>query len=379
MARRRGIVVAAVLAPAFLFPALLAGPGMAEVRIAVAGPMTGPNAAYGDQMRRGAEAAVADINAAGGVNGETAVLVVGDDASDGRQGVALAADLVADGVVAVMGHFNSHISIPASAVYAEEGIVMISPASTSPELTERGLATVFRTCNRDDQQGIVMGAYLAEAYAGRRVAIVHDRTAYGKGLADATRAVMNAAGLEETLYAAVAAGDRDFTALISRMKAERIEAIYYGGLHNEAALIVRQAREQGLDARFISGDGIVTTEYWAIAGAAAEGTLMTFGAVSPDMPSARAVTERFRAAGYEPEGYTLYTYAAVEAWAQAAERAGTFDGETVAATLKDGTEWQTVIGPLPFDEKGDRAVPNYIFYAWHDGAYMPVDPPIPAP
>ncbi len=375
MRRRQNFPAVAIAGLVAAWP----GAAAAEVLLAAAGPMTGQNAAYGEQIRRGVEAAVADLNAAGGVNGETIALIVGDDASDGRQGVSVAADLAAEGVVAVIGHFNSHISIAASAVYAESGIVMISPSSTSPDLTDQGYATIFRTCNRDDQQGAVMGGYLAAAYPGGEVAIIHDRTAHGRGFADATRATMNAAGLEEVIYEGIVVGDTDFTALVARMKIAGVDAIFYGGLHNEAALIVRQAREQKLDAQFLSGDGIVTAEFWALAGEAAEGTLMTFGAASADMPSARTVAERLRAEGYEPEGYTLYSYAAVQAWAQAAERADTFDGEVVAATMKDGTEWQTVIGPLAFDAKGDRAVPDYIFYTWHDGNYLPVDPPIPAP
>lgn len=364
---RNGLFVTATLVAA-----AFAGPAMAEVTIAVAGPFTGPNAAFGEQLRRGAEAAVAAINAAGGVNGEQVALVFGDDASDARQGIAAASDLVGEGAVAVIGHFNSSVSIPASAVYNEEGVLQISPASTNPQLTEQGFPAVFRTCGRDDQQGDVAGAYLAATYAGKNVAIIHDQTTYGKGLADATKAAMNAAGLEEKVYEGITVGERDFSALVSKMKEAEIDAIYFGGLHNEAGLILRQSRDQGLQAQFISGDGIVTQEFWTITGDAGEGTMMTFGSVTPDMPSAADVAKVFRAEGYEPEGYTLYSYAAVQVWAEAAAKAGTFEAVKVADALKDGTDYPSVIGPLSFDEKGDRKVTDYVFYVWHDGKYAPM-------
>lgn len=364
---RSGLFVTATLVAA-----AFAAPATAEVVLGVAGPLTGPNAAFGEQMRRGAEAAVAAINEAGGVNGEQIRLAFGDDASDARQGVAAANDLVGEGVVAVVGHFNSSVSIPASAVYAEEGVLQITPASTNPQLTEQGFSTVFRTCGRDDQQGDVAGAYLAATYAGKNVAIIHDQTTYGKGLADATKAAMNAAGLQEKIYEGITVGERDFSAIVSKMKEAGIDAIYFGGLHNEAGLILRQSRDQGLQAQFISGDGIVTQEFWTITGDAGEGTMMTFGSVTPDMPSAADVTAKFRAEGYEPEGYTLYTYASVQVWAEAATKAGTFEAEQVAAALKDGTEYPSVIGPLAYDEKGDRKVSDYVFYVWHDGKYAPM-------
>jgi branched-chain amino acid transport system substrate-binding protein len=366
MNRFRNLALSTALA---LGMGLSGGSAFADVAIGVAGPLTGPNAAFGEQMRRGAEMAVADINAAGGVNGEMLTVEFGDDASDPRQGVAAANDLVGKGVVFVAGHFNSSVSIPASQIYAEEGILQITPASTNPQLTEQGFDTVFRTCGRDDQQGDVAGAYIAENFAGKNIAILHDNTTYGKGLADATKAKMNELGLTEVLYEAVTVGERDYSAVVSKLKQAAVDAIYFGGLHNEAGLLVRQSREQGLEAVLISGDGIVTQEFWAITGDAGQGTLMTFGADQRESDAAKDVVARFRAENYEPEGYTLYTYAAIQIWAAAANKAGTTDAAEVAAALKDGTEYPSVLGALSFDEKGDREQADYVFYVWKDGTY----------
>lgn len=344
----------------------------ADMTIAVVGPMTGKYATFGQQMRRGAEMAVADLNAAGGVRGKPIELVLGDDACDPRQAREVANKMASKGVVLVVGHFCSGSSIPASEVYAEEGILQISPGSTNPQLTERGFDNVFRTCGRDDQQGIVAGNYIADHFAHKRVAILHDKTAYGKGLADETRKQLHERGQWEALYEAFSAGDQDYSALVSKMKAAGIGVIYVGGYHTEAGLIVRQARQQGLQAVLMAGDALVTDEYWGITGDAGEGTLMTFSPDPTRNAAARPVVERFLAQGQTPEGYVLYTYGAIQAFAQAAEKARSTKVPQLVKTLKS-EQFDTVLGTIGFDRKGDVTAPGYVVYAWRDGRYDYVD------
>ena len=352
----------------------LSGPALAQdISIATIGPMTGQYASFGAQMKAGAEQAVADINAAGGVNGLQIKLFIEDDACDPKQAVAAAGKLAAAGVALVAGHFCSGSSIPASKVYAEEGIVQISPASTNPKLTdERAGPNVYRVCGRDDQQGQVAGAYLAENFAGKKVAILHDKTAYGKGLADETRKYMNEAGLKEAMYEAYTAGEKDYTALVSKMKQEGIDVVYVGGYHTEAGLIVRQMRDQGMDTQLVSGDALVTQEYWQVTGDAGEGTLMTFSPDPRKSPAAADIVKTFRDKGVEPEGYVLYTYAAIQAWKQAVEKAGDFDSGKVINALNSG-EFSTVLGNFKFDEKGDPNLPPYKFYKWSKGEYEQIN------
>jgi branched-chain amino acid transport system substrate-binding protein len=269
----------------------------------------------------------------------------------------------------VAGHFCSGSSIPARDVYAEEGVLQISPASTNPRFTDEGKWNTFRVCGRDDQQGQVAGAYIARNMRDRRVAILHDNSPYGKGLADETKRAMNAAGMQEAMYAAYNADDRDFNALISRMKADNIAVIYVGGYHTAAGLIVRQAREQGMNVTLIGGDALVTNEFWQISGAAGEGTLMTFSSDPRRRPTAAEVVQRFRARNVDPEGYVLYTYAAVQIFAAAAARMNGTDPRRMAALLKSGGPWQTVLGPISFTDKGDVTVPDYVFYVWRNGTY----------
>ncbi|MAL78915.1 MAG: branched chain amino acid ABC transporter substrate-binding protein [Sneathiella sp.] len=341
----------------------------ADIAIATAGPMTGQYASFGQQMKAGAEQAVADINAAGGVNGEMLTLEIGDDACDPKQAVAVANQMASKGVVFMAGHFCSGSSIPASAVYTEEGIIQISPASTNPKLTDEGGPNVYRVCGRDDQQGVVAGAYLAEqAKGGKKIAILHDKTAYGKGLADETKAAMEADGAEATMYEAYTAGEKDYTALVSKMKQEGINIAYVGGYHTEAGLIVRQMRDQGMDTQLVSGDALVTDEYWSITGDAGEGTLMTFSPDPRKNPGVDELVAKFREKGIEPEGYVLYTYAAVQAWAQAATAAKSVEEGKVIEALNSG-KFNTVLGELSFDDKGDVTLPGYVWYEWKDGKY----------
>ena len=239
----------------------LAVPAHAQIRLGVAGPITGPNASFGAQLRNGVEQAVEDINAAGGILGQRITLSIGDDVSDPRQGVSVANKFIGDGVRFIVGHFNSGVTMPASEVYAENGAVFITPSATNPRITERGLWNAFRTCGRDDQQGAVAAAYLVRNFAGKRVAIVHDKTTYGKGLADETQKAMNAAGLKEVIYEGVNTGEKDFSALISKLKAANVDIVYWGGLHTEGGLIVRQMRDQGVTAPMMSGDGIADNEF----------------------------------------------------------------------------------------------------------------------
>jgi len=344
------------------------GAAWAEVKIATAGPMTGQYAVFGEQMKRGAEMAVKDINARGGVNGEQLVLQVGDDACDPKQAVAVANQFVNDEVVFVAGHFCSGSSIPASAVYNEEGILQISPASTNPKLTEQGFSNVFRTCGRDDVQGIYAANYVVNNKTGSKVAIIHDKSAYGKGLADEFKKELNKLGVTEVMYEAVTAGDKDFTALITKMKDAGVDLIYHGGYHTEAGLIVRQAREQGFNATLMSGDALVDKQYWEITGPTGEGTLMTFAPDPRKSPAAADVVAKFKAENYDPEGYTLYTYAAIQAFADAAAKAGSTDPEAVAKALQDGS-YETVLGSLSFNEKGDVLNPEYVMYVWKNGEY----------
>jgi len=364
---------------ALSFALLLSGAAYADITIGVAGPITGEYASFGAQMKNGGDMAVADINAAGGVLGKKLDLSTGDDACDPKQAVAVANQMTGAGVKLVAGHYCSGSSIPASKVYAESDMVQISPASTNPTLTDdRAGPNIYRVCGRDDQQGGVAGKYLASHLGDKKIAFVQDKTAYGKGLADETKKAMNAAGKQEEMYEAITAGEKDYSALVSKLKQANIDVVYFGGYHTEAGLIIRQMRDQGLQTILMGGDALITQEFWSITGDAGEGTLMTFSPDPRKNPAAAEVVKRFKDKGIEPEGYVLYTYAALQAWKQAAEKAKSVERDEIVKALND-TEFDTVIGKFKFNEKGDPNLPPYAVYRWSNGTYDQIDPPAAAP
>ncbi|HXH04258.1 MAG TPA: branched-chain amino acid ABC transporter substrate-binding protein [Candidatus Competibacteraceae bacterium] len=347
------------------------------IKIGIAGPHTGAYAAFGEQLWKGSVQAAEDINAAGGINGKKIELVKADDACEPKQAVAVANRLVDnDKVVAVVGHFCSSSTIPASEIYAENDILSITPASTNPKVTDRGLKTVFRTCGRDDQQGVVAANYVIKVLKAKKVAVIHDKDTYGQGLADAMKAEMERLGVKPVLYEGLTRGEKDFNALVTKIKAAGADAVYFGGLHSEAGPLVRQMREQGLTATaFISGDGIVSEEFVSAAGGKqfVAGVYMTFGADATKLPDSKAVVEKFRKAGYEPEGYTLYSYAALQAIAEAIKGTG---GQTSGTKLGDylrSHEVKTVMGPKAWDAKGDLKVSDYVMWRWDEnGKYAEI-------
>jgi branched-chain amino acid transport system substrate-binding protein len=341
-----------------------AGTASAQVKFGVGGPITGPSAATGAQMKNGVDQAAADINAAGGILGQKISVSYGDDVSDPKQGVSVANKFAADGVKFVIGHYNSGVTIPSSEVYQENGILQITPASTNPTVTERKMWNIFRVCGRDDQQGQVAGEYIVKHFKGKKIAIVHDKTTYGKGLADETKKTISKAGMKEVLYEGVNTGEKDYSALVSKIKQSGADLIYWGGLYTEGGLIVRQMRDQGVKAPLMGGDGITSDEFASIGGPGVEGSLMTYGPDPRNKPDAKKVVEEFRAKKFEPEAYTLYSYAGVQIIKQAAEAAKSLDPKKIAEKMHSGMQLKTVLGDVSYDKKGDITKLDYVMYIW---------------
>jgi branched-chain amino acid transport system substrate-binding protein len=345
-----------------------------DISIAVAGPMTGGESAFGRQMQNGAEQFVADINAGGGVLGKKLALQIGDDACDPKQARSVAEKFASAKIPFVAGHFCSSSSIPASEAYADANVLQITPASTNPLFTERKLWNVARVCGRDDQQGLVAADYIAKTFKGKSIAILNDKTTYGKGLADETKKALNKAGVTEKMFESYNKGDKDFNAIVSRLKRDNIDLVYVGGYHQEAGLILRQMRDQGLKTLMMSGDAMNDKEFASIAGPAAEGTLFTFGPDPRNKPTAKAIVEKFKAKKIDPEGYTLYTYAAMQVWTKAVAKANTTDAKKVMEIIKAGS-WDTILGKMEFDAKGDIKQLDYVVYKWDaKGNYAEINP-----
>ncbi len=351
---------------------LLSSAAYADITIGLMAPLTGPVAAYGDQVKKGAEAAVAEINKNGGILGENVVLKLADDAGEPKQGVSAANQLVGEGIRFVVGPVTSGVAIPASDVFAENGVLMVTPTATAPDLTARGLPNVLRTCGRDDQQASVAAEFVLANLKDKKIAIVHDKAAYGKGLADAFKAGLNAGGVNEVLYESVTPGEKDFSALVTRLKAEGAEIIYFGGYHPEAGLLARQLDDMSVNATIIGGDGLSNSELWAIGNEAVAGTIFTNAIDALKSPDSAKAVEVLKAAGIPPEAFTLNAYAAVEVLKAGIEKAGSADDATAVATaLKSGEPVQTAIGKLTYGETGDLTSPSFSLFKWEGGKIVP--------
>jgi len=344
-----------------------------DITIAVAGPFTGPVAAIGEQFKRGAQAGAEAVNAAGGINGKKIKLDIEDEACDPKQAVAVANRLASLHVKFVDGHACSGASIPASEVYAENKMLMITPSSSNPLLTEQAFknkwSTILRLYGRDDAQGLYIGPWIAEKYKGKKIVILHDKSAYGQGLATAVKSGINAAGVKEILFDSINPGEKDYSAVVSRLKGLGAEFVYFGGYHPEAGLILRQAADQGLKFTLMMGDAIASPDFWAISGPAGEGTLFTFPSDPQARPTAAKAVEDIKKSGFQPEGFTLFAYAVIQAMAEGMKRCACEDPVKVAAALRSGPPVDTVVGPVSFDEKGDLKNATYDVNIWHDGKY----------
>ncbi len=346
----------------------------AEIVIGLIAPLTGPVAAYGTQVKNGAEVAIDQINKNGGILGEQVVLKTADDAGEPKQGVSAANQLVGEGVRFVVGPVTSGVAIPASDVLAENGVLMVTPTATAPDLTTRGLNNVLRTCGRDDQQAEVAARYVLDKFKDKKVAIINDKGQYGKGLADAFKATLNAGGVNEVINDAVTPGEKDFSALTTRLKSENVEVIYFGGYHPEGGLLSRQLADAGLKATIIGGDGLSNSEYWNIATDQAAGTVFTNATDATKNPDSKAAADALAAKNIPAEAFTLNAYAAVEVIKAGIEKAGTAeDTEAVAAALKDGQPIKTAIGEVTYGETGDLTSQSFSLFKWEDGKIVPAE------
>lgn len=342
----------------------------AEVAVGFAAPLSGPYAASGARSLIAVMTAVEGLNAAGGVLGEPVRLVVADDRCGIQEAVEAAEKLVRERVAIVVGHMCSHSSLVAAAVYDLADVLMITPDSTHPRLTEVDRPNVFRMTGRDDHQGAAAAALIADRWPDERVGVAHDGSAYGQTLAIATQRDLRRRGMEVDLFAEYAPGRADYGELVDEIADAGISTLYIAGYGPDAGRIVRDIGAAGLRVSAIGGDGLGMDEFWSTSQSAGEGTVFT------TLDRSRAASSAGEAGPSELERDFaeggLGAYAVVELWAEAAARAGSFDAKTTMAVLRRG-RFETVRGMVEFDEKGDLKDARWVWYVWHDGRTHPLD------
>lgn len=338
------------------------------IRVGVAAPMTGDQSKLGTDFKNGVSLAVEEWNANGGVLGKKIEIIIGDDQHDPKQAVSIANKMVNEGAVGIVGHFNSSCSIPASDVYNGAGIPMISPGSTNPQLTEKGYKGVFRVCGRDDQQGKVGADFVIGNLKLKKVAIIHDKTTYGQGLADEFKKALGDKA-EVVYYGGIVQGDKDFKSVLTSMREKGPELIFFGGIYPEMGLLVRQARELGIKAPFMSGDGSIDPKFVEIAGdKAAEGTYLTFSPDPNNIPTAKGFIEKYKSKFGELGPYSVYAYDAANIMFQAIKDANSSEGKAIIAKLHDG-EFNGAVGKIKFDAKGDVTTAPYVVWITKNGKF----------
>jgi branched-chain amino acid transport system substrate-binding protein len=328
--------------------------------------MSGRYATYGRQLRAGAELALEDINGRGGVLGRRVTLREADDRCEAGHARTAAEFLARQAVKLVVGHFCAGASLAASPVYSDAGILQIMPA-TGPGAPRRanGGALGFSLSGAGPDQGEAAARFLSQRAEAARIAILHDRTVYGRGLADAVRDGLSDQ-VRVVLLEAVRPGEKDYAALVARLEAAGATVVYFGGHPTEAALIARQMRRARLPAVLFGGDTLADSTYWELAGPAGEGTLVTFTRDGGGLPRAALIGHRLEQRGEASGPYALRSYSAVQLWAAAVEDAGSAEPAAVAIRLTSGA-WHTILGPVSFNPRGEGTLPLYSVHEWRQG------------
>jgi branched-chain amino acid transport system substrate-binding protein len=337
------------------------------IKIGLAGAQTGSDGEIGMSMLNGSKVAIDEWNAKGGVLGKQIETISLDDEASGQKAVTVAQSLIDAGVVAVIGHFNSGCTIPASRLYNDAKIVEISPGSTNPQYTEQGFPYAFRICGRDDQQGAVIGTYLHDQLKLNKIAILDDKTTYGEGLATVVKNTFEAKGGTVVMFQGIDKNEHDFRANLAVVQGSGAEALVWGGMYNQGGPLCVQLRETGLTFPFVSDDGCQDQSFVNTVGGTAQNVFVSFGKDYSSLPDAQAFAQKYKATYQRDVGaYSVYGYDAANVLLTAIQKAGTTDADKVAAVMK-GQPFDTIQGNIEFDAKGDLKVADYVIWTVKDG------------
>ncbi len=337
----------------------------AEIKLTLVGPLSGSMAAQGDELQSGANAAVAEINASGLLNDKLAISYE-DDACNATQATSVANKVVAKPPVAVIGHLCSAATLAAAPIYGEAGLPQLT-FSSNTAITESGWKHLFRLVGRDDRQAPDLVVYImAHHNKDAKIAVLDDKGSWGLAFADMAAMGFGAGGYAVTVRDSITSGQKDFSSLITKLKTQNVNVVVMGLYVAEAALLVRQAREQGFTGEFFGGDPIQTPEFAKIAGPAADGVKQT-GLFNPaSTEQGKKLVEKLHAETKSIGIYTYYAYAAVQTMAEAIKQAGSTNKDAIIAALRTG-KFPSMLGTLSFDGKGDVNDFKYHVYEWKNG------------
>ncbi len=348
----------------------------ATIKIGLAGAQTGSDGEIGLSMLNGSKIAIDEWNAKGGVLGKKIETIALDDEASGQKAVTVAQSLIDAGVVAVIGHFNSGCTIPASRLYNDAKIVEISPGSTNPQYTEQGFPYAFRICGRDDQQGAIISSFLHDQMKLNKIAILDDKTTYGEGLATVVKNNFEAKGGTTVMFQGIDKNDLDFRANITVLQGSGAEALVWGGMYGQGGPLYVQLRQAGVPIPFVSDDGCQDQKFVDTVGANAPNVFVSFGKDYSSLPAAQAFVQKYKDTYHQDVGsYSIYGYDAAQVLLTAIDKAQSTDADKVSAVMK-GQPFDTIQGQIEFDAKGDLKVADYVIWTVKDGKLqeMPSSP-----
>jgi len=360
--------------PAAQAPAAPQASGI-EIRIGHAGPTTGAIAHLGKDNENGAKLAIDEANEAGiKIGGQAAkfVFIGVDDQADPKTGTTVAQKLVDDKVSGVVGHLNSGVTIPASAIYNQAGIPMVSGSATNPKLTEQGFKNVFRVVGRDDQQGPAIASYLAAAKKPKLVAVIDDATAYGEGIANEVEKTLKAANIKVLPREKGTDKTTDWKAVLTKLRGRSPDAVFFGGMDATGGPLLKQGRELGMKAVFSFGDGACTDKMTELAGKAAEGLLCSQAGIPPQAASKKFLEAYKKKFNTDPILYAPFTYDAANLLIEAMKKADSAEPQKYLPELQKISGFSGATGPIAFDDKGDRKDAEITIFTMKGGKIEPI-------
>ncbi|MEV3925216.1 branched-chain amino acid ABC transporter substrate-binding protein [Actinomadura coerulea] len=344
--------------------------GSGAIKIGVPVPLSGDSASAGQDILAAAKVAADEVNKAGGVDGRKIQIVEADDQCSAQQGAQAAQKLLNSGVVAVAGGYCSGAAVPAIPIYGRRGVPFVMDASTNPSLTDGGKGRVFRTCGRDDNQGLVAAKFMTGPLGAKRIALLHDNTTYAKGLADAAANSARQAGGQVVYENALQPGQSDYGPVLTKIASTRPDVLYFTGYFAEAGLLMKQRRQLGLRFALMGGDATTDSTVLKTAGPAAGGYIATTAPLAKDLPAAATFVSAYKAANNaDPGPFSVYEYDAVKVVAKAIDDAGSTRGAAITEALHKIKDFPGITGPITFDAKGDRTDPLYITVQVQGGAF----------
>lgn len=354
--------------------------GSKTVTIAVAMPLTGEDAEEGKSIVNAVQLAVDEVNAKGGLFGKPVKLVAKDDRGSTETAAKVAGELCDDKVSAVIGHYTSSCTLAARDIYFTRKILMVTPSSTNPAVTDGIYPTIFRVCGRDDQQGKAAAAYFATGWPDAKIALIHDNSSYGKALADMFLAEFSTRTKKESvLYTHIDRSVVDFEPVVKELKEKQPTIVYFGGLFLQGSELLKAIRAAGINAMFVSGDGCWNQAFIDRAGGLSEGCYMTFNPKPEGTEEGRAFAEEYNLRFKEgPHPYSLFGYTAAKIVMNAIQKAGTKDPIAIAQVMRS-QEFDTPFGTMRFDQKGDPGESSWAVWKVENGKFVTAPKPEPPP